>query len=40
VAARFTLLLAEAARPGRHAVGDRWQVEEPYVNVAGQWRYV
>jgi transposase, IS6 family len=25
---RFTSLLAEAARPCRHAVGDRWQVDE------------
>jgi IS6 family transposase len=37
---RFTPLLVEAARPCRHAVGDRWQVDETYVNVAGQWRYV
>jgi transposase-like protein len=28
---RFTPLLAEAARPCRHAVGDRWQVDETYV---------
>ena len=25
---RFTPLLADAARPGRHSVGDRWQVDE------------
>jgi transposase, IS6 family len=37
---RFTPLLAEAARPCRHAVGDRWQVDETYVKVGGQWRYV
>jgi transposase-like protein len=37
---RFTPLLAEAARPCRHAVGDRWQVDETYVKVAGQWRDV
>ena len=37
---RFSRLLAEAARPCRHAVGDRWQVDETYVKVAGQWRYV
>jgi transposase-like protein len=37
---RFTPLLAEAARPCRHAVGDRWEVDETYVKVAGHWRYV
>jgi transposase-like protein len=37
---RFTPLLAEAARPCRHGVGDRWQVDETYVRVAGRWRYV
>ena len=37
---RFTPLLAEAARPCRHGVGDRWQVDETYVKVASKWRYV
>jgi transposase-like protein len=37
---RFTPLLADAARPCRHRVGDRWSVDETYVKVAGQWRYV
>ncbi len=37
---RFTPLLADAARPCRHAVGTRWQVDETYVKVAGRWRYV
>src|SRR5206468_8578670 len=37
---RFTPLLAEAARPCRHAVGTRWQVDETYAKVAGHWRYV
>jgi transposase-like protein len=37
---RFTPLLAEAARPCRHAVGNRWRVDETYVKVAGAWRYV
>src|SRR4029450_515069 len=27
-------------RPCRHAVGDRWQVDETYVKVAGRWCYV
>jgi transposase-like protein len=37
---RFTSLLADAACPCRHAVGDRWFVDETYVKVAGRWRYV
>jgi transposase-like protein len=37
---RFAPLLAEAARPCRHAVGQRWFVDETYVKVAGRWRYV
>jgi transposase-like protein len=37
---RFTPLLTDAARPCRHAVGDRWQVDETYVKVAGRWHYV
>jgi len=37
---RFTPLLAEAARPCRHTVGDHWQVDETYVKVAGRWGYV
>ncbi len=32
---RFTLLLAEAARPCRHRVGDRWWVDETYVIPVG-----
>src|SRR5436190_5594167 len=37
---RFTPFLADAARPCRHAVGDRWFVDETYVKVARRWRYV
>jgi transposase-like protein len=35
---RFTPLLADAARPCRHAVGTRWHVDGTYVKVAGPWR--
>jgi transposase, IS6 family len=34
---RFTPLLADAARPCRGAVGDRWYMDETYVKVAGRW---
>jgi transposase-like protein len=37
---RFTPLLAEAARPSRRPVGDRWWIDETYVKVGGRWRYV
>jgi transposase-like protein len=37
---RFTPLLADAARFGRHTPGDRWFVDETYVKVNGVWRYV
>jgi IS6 family transposase len=37
---RFTPPSAEAARPCRHAVGDRWFVDQTDVKAAGQWRYV
>jgi IS6 family transposase len=37
---RFTPLLAQAAHPCRHRVGDRWWVDETYVKVSGRWRYV
>ena len=37
---RFTPLLIDAARPRRHAVGQRWFVDETYVKVAGVWRNV
>jgi transposase, IS6 family len=35
---RVTPLLADAANPCRHPVGDRWQVDETYGKVAGSWR--
>src|SRR4051812_6712402 len=37
---RFTPLLADAAGPCRHTVGDCWFVDKTYVKVAGRWRYV
>jgi transposase, IS6 family len=37
---RLTPLFADAARPGRHADGDCWFVDETYVKVARRWRYV
>ena len=37
---RFTPLLIDAARPSRHAPGDRWFVDETYVKIAGRWMYL
>ena len=37
---RFTPLFADAARPCRHATGDRWFVDQTYLRVAGRWRYL
>jgi transposase-like protein len=37
---RFGPLLVDAARFGRHRVGDRWFVDETYVKVAGRWVYL
>ena len=33
---RFAPLFADAARPCRHAVGDRWQVDQTDVKVGGR----
>jgi transposase, IS6 family len=30
----------DAARPTRHAAGDRWFVDETYVKVAARWSYL
>jgi IS6 family transposase len=37
---RFTPMLVDAARPCRHAIGNRGFVDETCVKVAGRWRYV
>ena len=37
---RFAPEFIEAARPCRHAPGDRWFVDETYVKVAGEWAYL
>jgi transposase-like protein len=36
----FTPEFIDAARPTRHATGDRWWVDETYVKVAGRWTYL
>jgi hypothetical protein len=37
---RFTPEFIEAARPCRHAPGDRWFVDETYLKIAGKWAYL
>jgi glyoxylate reductase len=37
---RFTPEFIEAARPCRHAPGDRWFVDETYLKVAGKWIFL
>ncbi len=37
---RFTPEFIEAARPCRHAPGDRWFVDEACLKVAGNWAYL
>jgi transposase-like protein len=39
-AQRFTPAFIEAARPGRHAPGDRWFADETYQKAAGRWTYL
>ena len=37
---RFTPLLIDAARPGRHVLGNRWFIDDTSVKVAGRWVYL
>ncbi len=30
----------EAARPGRHAPGDRWFADDTYLKIVGKWAYL
>jgi transposase, IS6 family len=39
-AQRFTPEFIEAAKPCRHAPGDRWFAGETYIKVAGRWAYL
>jgi len=36
----FTPEFIDAARPARHATGDRWFLDETYVKIAGRWTYL
>src|SRR5262249_40606738 len=36
----FTPDFIDAARPARHAAGNRWFIDETYVKVAGRWTYL
>jgi len=36
----FTPEFIDAARPTRHAAGDRWFLDETYVTIAGRWTYL
>ena len=36
----FTSEFIEAARPSRHAAGNRWFIDETYAKVASRWTYL
>ncbi len=37
---RFTCEFIDAARPCRHAPGNRWFADKTYVKVTGEWAYL
>lgn len=37
---RLTPLLDKAFRRNKRALGGRWRMDEPYIKVKGQWKYL
>jgi len=37
---RLVPLLKKAFRPNKRAVGCRWRMDETYIKIKGQWKYL